>query len=158
MKNGMVMFMLVFRGGVDSTVLLHLVRQIYPDVKAVYCDTGLEYPEIKNFVKSCANVEIIRPELSFKEVIKTYGYPIISKGVAQSIERVRSNNGYNKRTGQRTTDWLALNGLLKGKTGQPSIFNKKKWKFLLDADFKISGRCCDFLKKRPFKLYEKKPI
>lgn len=59
--------------GVDSTVLLHLVRQIYPDVKAVYCDTGLEYPEIKNFVKSCANVEIIRPELSFKEVIKTYG-------------------------------------------------------------------------------------
>lgn len=87
---------------------MHLVRQIYPDVKAVYCDTGLEYPEIKNFVKSCTNVEIIRPELSFKEVIKTYGYPIISKGAIQSIERVRSNDGYNKRTGQRTTDWLAL--------------------------------------------------
>ena len=156
MKNGMVMFMLVFRGGVDSTVLLHLVRQIYPDVKAVYCDTGLEYPEIKNFVKSCTNVEIIRPELSFKEVIKTYGYPIVSKNVAQAIERVRSNDGWNTKTGQRTTDWLALNGLLKGKTGQPSIFNKKKWKFLLDADFKISGRCCDYLKKRPFKLYNKK--
>ena len=24
------------------------------------------------------------------------------------------------------------------------------------TNFKISGRCCDFLKKRPFKLYEKK--
>lgn len=125
MKNGMVMFMLVFRW-VDSTVLLHLVRQIYPDVKAVYCDTGLEYPEIKNFVKSCTNVEIIRPELSFKEVIKTYGYPIISKGVIQSIERVRSNDGYNKRTGQRTTDWLALNGLLKGEKQDSLLFLIKR--------------------------------
>ena len=30
-----------FSGGKDSTVLLHLVRQLYPDVPAVYGDTGL---------------------------------------------------------------------------------------------------------------------
>lgn len=34
-----------FSGGKDSTVLLHLTRSIFPDVKGVYCDTGLEYPE-----------------------------------------------------------------------------------------------------------------
>ncbi len=150
------MFMLVFRGGVDSTVLLHLVRQIYPDVKAVYCDTGLEYPEIKNFVKSCTNVEIIRPELSFKEVIKTYGYPIVSKEVANKVSEVKKNNGYNTRTGKRTVYWLEFQGLRRGKNGLSSMYNKKKWKFLLDTDFKISGKCCDILKKRPFKLYEKK--
>lgn len=58
-----------FSGGKDSTVLLHLVRSIYPDVEAVYVDTGLEYPEIKQFVKSIDNVTILRPEKTFKQVI-----------------------------------------------------------------------------------------
>ena len=35
-----------FSGGKDSTVLLDLVRNVYPDVIAVYSDTGLEFPEI----------------------------------------------------------------------------------------------------------------
>ena len=48
-----------FSGGKDSTVLLKLVRELYPDVKAVFCDTGLEYPEIKQHVKKFNNVETI---------------------------------------------------------------------------------------------------
>lgn len=32
-----------FSGGKDSTVLLHLVRSEFPDVEAVFVDTGLEY-------------------------------------------------------------------------------------------------------------------
>ena len=55
-----------FSGGKDSTVLLHIVRSVYPDVEAVFSDTGLEYPEIKEFVKSFDNVTIVRPEMSFK--------------------------------------------------------------------------------------------
>ena len=74
-----------FSGGKDSTVLLHLVRQLYPDVKAVFADTGLEYPEIKEFVKKQANVEIVRPKMRFDEVIRKYGYPLISKALAQGI-------------------------------------------------------------------------
>ncbi len=30
-----------FSGGKDSTVLLHMVRSIFPDVKAVFSNTGL---------------------------------------------------------------------------------------------------------------------
>lgn len=32
-----------FSGGKDSTVLLDLARRVYPDIPAVYVDTGLEY-------------------------------------------------------------------------------------------------------------------
>jgi len=45
-----------FSGGKDSTVLLHLVRSLYKKVPAVFVDTGLEYPEIRDFVKTIDNV------------------------------------------------------------------------------------------------------
>lgn len=45
-----------FSGGKDSTVLQHIVRSIYPDVKSLFSNTGLEYPEIVSFVKEFDNV------------------------------------------------------------------------------------------------------
>lgn len=78
-----------FSGGKDSTVLLDIVRKMYPSIKAVYVDTGLEYPEIKQFVKSLDNVEIIRPEMVFKDVITKYGYPMISKEVSECVQGAR---------------------------------------------------------------------
>ena len=82
-----------FSGGKDSTVLLRIARKLYPDIKAVYCDTGLEYPEIKEFVKTFDNVDIVRPKMSFKQVIEKYGYPVVSKEVAELI--------YDKRSGMK---------------------------------------------------------
>lgn len=67
-----------FSGGKDSTVLLDIIRNIYPDVPAVFVDTGLEYPEIKDFVKTIDNVTTIRPEMNFKQVIEKCGYPVVS--------------------------------------------------------------------------------
>ena len=45
-----------FSGGKDSTVLLHIVRNLFSDVEAVFVDTGLEYPELRAFVKTFNNV------------------------------------------------------------------------------------------------------
>ena len=78
-----------FSGGKDSTVLLHIVRSMYQDIPAVFVDTGLEYPEIRQFVSKFENVEILRPKLSFVEVIKKYGYPIISKEVGECVSQAR---------------------------------------------------------------------
>ena len=78
-----------FSGGKDSTVLLDIVRKIYPHVPAVFSNTGLEYPEIQKFVKEYDNVDIVIPEMRFDEVIKTYGYPLIGKEVAEAIHYAR---------------------------------------------------------------------
>lgn len=45
-----------FSGGKDSTVLLDICRRMYPNIVAVYSDTGLEFPEIREFVKTKDNV------------------------------------------------------------------------------------------------------
>lgn len=47
-----------FSGGKDSTVLLDIVRGLYPDIEAVFVDTGLEYPEIRQFVKTFDNIKM----------------------------------------------------------------------------------------------------
>lgn len=136
-----------FSGGKDSTVLLHLVRSMYPDIEAVFSNTGLEFPEIVSFVKEFDNVTIIRPEMTFKQVIEEKGYPVISKSVANCVRLARKNIA----EGKDTLRVRQIRGLEKG-----SRFNKAKWEFLLDAPFKISDECCNELKKKPMKEYEKK--
>lgn len=74
-----------FSGGKDSTVLLHIARQMYPEIKAVFSNTGLEFPETVNFVKTFDNVDFVKPKMSYMSVIKKYGYPLISKEVSECV-------------------------------------------------------------------------
>ena len=78
-----------FSGGKDSTVLLTIVREMYPNIPAVFCDTGLEYPEIREFVKGFENVVWLKPKMTFRNVIEKYGYPMISKEVAECVNGAR---------------------------------------------------------------------
>ena len=78
-----------FSGGKDSTVLLRLVREIAPEVAVVFVDTGLEYPEVKRFAKSFDSITVLRPKMRFDEVIKKYGYPLISKEVSECVSQAR---------------------------------------------------------------------
>lgn len=147
-----------FSGGKDSTVLLHMVRELFPEVEAVFVNTGLEYPEIQKFVKTFDNVTILRPQMRFDEVIKNYGYPIISKDVGKTLHEARVAIA----RGKVTRVMKKLDGTLTDKYGNKSMYNHEKWKPLLDADFYVSDRCCAVMKKNPAKKYEKetgrKPI
>lgn len=90
-----------FSGGKDSTVLLHIARRLFPEIKAVFVDTGLEYPEIRNFVKSFDNVDWLKPKMNFRQVIEKYGYPFISKEVSECVDGARK---YLKILTDRQTD------------------------------------------------------
>lgn len=150
-----------FSGGKDSTVLKHIVDGMYSDVPAVFVNTGLEYPEIQQFVREikagkhgCFNsdVEILRPEMRFDEVLKVYGYPVVSKEVSQTVNEAKKNAA----TGKYTYRIKKLNGEALDKNGNLSQHNIPKWRFLLDSPFDISHKCCDIMKKNPAKQYEKR--
>lgn len=141
-----------FSGGKDSTVLKHIVDSMYDDVPAVFVNTGLEYPEIQKFAMAQKNVVTVRPEMRFDEVIKKYGYPVVSKEVAQTVWEAKKN----VETGKYIYRIKKLNGELLDKNGKYSSYNIPKWRFLLDAPYNISHKCCDIMKKRPAKTYEKK--
>lgn len=136
-----------FSGGKDSTVLLHLVREMYPEVPAVFVDTGLEYPEIKQFVRTFENVTILRPQMSFKQVIEKYGYPVISKEVSHDVYYAR-----------RVPDGKVASKFVKDSPVNLKYgnrYSRQKYAFLLDADIPISHHCCDVLKKSPIKAFER---
>lgn len=135
-----------FSGGKDSTVLLDIARnhwRCHQDIKAVFVDTGLEYPEIRQFVKIFDNVDIIRPAMRFDEVIKKYGYPVISKTVAHNVRCAR-----NEPDGE-----IVKNCFCSEKLGPYAM---AKWNDLRFVDFNIDDRCCDIMKKQPAHEYSKK--
>lgn len=141
-----------FSGGKDSTVLLHLVREEWPDVEAVFVNTGLEYPEIQSFVKKFPNVTILRPKMRFDEVIKKYGYPLISKEVSSTVDYARRNIKNPEKH-----KWAAdrINGKRLTPEGEKSRFNCDKYKPLLKTDFILSDECCKVMKKGPAHKFEK---
>ncbi len=134
-----------FSGGMDSTVLLHLVRSVYPEVPAMFVK-DLPYPEIWDHVQNTENVEVVRPKMTFEQVIKHYGYPVLSKRLAQYISEVQRSRG------ETATKRLRLTGIRTDGTHSPMAMISKKWQYLCDAPFRIHDMCCDVLKKRPLDL------
>lgn len=135
-----------FSGGKDSTVLLHLVRELYPDVEAMFVDTGLEFPEIRQFVKSFDNVTICRPKMRFDKVIAEYGYPIISKEASEKLYYARQGSEWGLRSVKEKR---------KTEDGKKSRYDLTKYEPLLYVDFNIAQKCCSIMKKNTSKQFEK---
>ena len=74
-----------FSGGKDSTVLLDICRDMYPNMKAMFIDVPTQYPELRDFAKTFDNIDIVRPKISFVEVCEKYGFPLVSKEVAECV-------------------------------------------------------------------------
>lgn len=133
-----------FSGGKDSTVLLDIVRKDYPKIPAVFVNTGLEYPSVRRFALSRENVMELRPKMNFRDVVIKYGYPIIGKQLCKKITEARRGSRVALRN---------FTGEMKN-----SLFDYSKYSFALNAPFNVSEKCCDVMKKKPFKSVNGFPI
>jgi 3'-phosphoadenosine 5'-phosphosulfate sulfotransferase (PAPS reductase)/FAD synthetase len=143
---------------------------MYPDVPAVFVDTGLEYPEIKAFVKTVDNVTILRPlkrvergvydVTSFREIIAEEGYPVISKDTSLNIKYGR----IAKEKGDMDLYERYVMGKRIDENGNYYSFNplSKLGKKLLWSNIKVSDDCCTRMKELPLDIYaqetRRKPI
>ncbi|MDD4370959.1 MAG: phosphoadenosine phosphosulfate reductase family protein [Anaerostipes sp.] len=105
---------------------------------------AIEYPEVRKFAMETENVTVLKPKMNFKQVLEKYGYPVVSKEQSQYISEYRTTNSDKLKD-------IRWNG---NKWGRGKI--SKKWRYLVNADFKISNKCCDIMKKNPVKKFEKK--
>lgn len=129
-----------FSGGKDSTVLLHLVRSMYPEVRGMFLDTGLEYPEIRDFVKTFRDIDWMKPNTTFRESVEKNGIPYPSKEVSRYIHDIRYSTPKMKEL----------------RLGDGNYSLSKKWRRLVDSPFKFNHKCCDHLKKNPADVYFRK--
>lgn len=140
-------------GGKDSEVVLDLARQVIGnDVPAVFCQTGLEYPSVKQLALLHDNVTVLRPKKSHFQILSEYGYPVISKEVSRYVYGVR-----HARTEEARKHYLnRFDGLDDKGNYSERRQGYKKYKFLIEAPFEMSDYCCNYLKEQGCREYEKK--
>ena len=129
-----------FSGGKDSTVLLHLVRSLYPETIGVFANTGLEYPEIVSFVKKQKNIHFVRPLKSYFQVVKEFGWPLLSKNISRTVYNLQHN----------PTQKQIENAFGDGTDRIP-----EKFRWIVDSDIKLSDKCCFYMKEEPMDRFYK---
>jgi len=93
---------LAWSGGKDSTVLLHMVLKLKPDIDVIWVNTGVEFPECVQFIKRIKkewniNLHTTSPEITFWQTVDKYGWPMLGKGGSGGWE---SRAAYLERRGK----------------------------------------------------------
>jgi len=134
-------------GGKDSAVLTDLARRCFPDIEAVYVNTGLDYPEVRKFAMDMPNVTVLKPKMRFDEVVREYGWCYPSKDVAKAI--------YYARKGSH---WAIcrMNGVnVDGSQSKYLQSYYARWAHLTDSPYIISEKCCYVMKESPLEKYRR---
>ena len=113
-------------------------------IKIVGCNTFMEHHEILKRIQQNCDV-VIRPKMKPFEIKNKYGSPCFSKIQDEFIERYQR--------GSRTYNTMKF---VMGTEATIFKLNKKAREYLLSGNaHKISNKCCKYLKKLPFKDFEK---
>jgi len=136
-------------GGLDSiTLLLFLRKHIDPDIKAISV-SSIEDKSIQR-IHTQLGITSLTPTKSKVQVFREHGIPIISKEVAGKIENLQNPTEKNA---------TVRHAILTGETGRQGGYKKSKrmqlaakWQKLFveqQAPFKVSPKCCYYLKEKP---------
>lgn len=152
-----------FSGGKDSTIVHYLIDMALPNnnIPRVYCNTGIDYKLVTEFVsdlqKKDSRFQIIKPNKNIKDMLNEKGYPFKSKEHSLFLS-VYQNKGMTSKTVRKY-----LGETVEGKTKLKSFQCPENLKYQFTPDFKlkVSKHCCEELKEKPFRQYEKenkKPV
>lgn len=152
-------------GGLDSITLHIWLKSIGIDVPAISV-SGVEDKSIQR-VHKALGIEIVESYKTKAEVINEVGFPVISKKIAGRIELLQNPTEDNK---------TVRHAIITGECGEQGHFAKnsrmklpKRWLKLFGgpenenegvnyktAPFKVSNKCCYFLKEKPCDDWAKK--
>lgn len=144
-------------GGKDSCVGADQIWSLYPDVPAVFCDTGNELESVKEHIQGMIDagrpITIIKPDISFWEIVEKHGWPILSKNICMGINRFVNTKSLRQKI-------LRINGgtnPTSGKKQQRTIPLKYRYilRLVLQGKLKVTSKCCGELKIKPFIKYER---
>lgn len=151
-------------GGLDSITLYLFIKSLGYDVPAVSV-SSLEDKSIQDIHKQLGIIRL-KPLKSKVAVIKEFGFPILSKEIANKINLLQNPSDNNKtvrhaiitgetgeyggnRSGTRmklSQMWLELFG---------GYENQSEGVDYLYPDFLVSDKCCYYLKEKPCDIWAK---
>lgn len=162
---------IAYSGGSDSDIVLHLMRELGYEIKAVFYDTGIEWQATKDHVAKMVergfSIETIKAYRPIPTSNKQFGHPFINKRASDYLERLQKHNFDFQAHGALPFDVLykmypRCKSALQWWTsthGEGSHYNISRHKYLREfltefgLPFKVSGKCCDGAKKLPMKNY-----
>lgn len=153
-------FYISYSGGKDSNVLHALFDMALPGNKIprVYCNTGIEYRMIVEFVESKAAHDdrfvIIKPNVPIKKMLEEHGYPFKSKRHS-SYYATFKKSGINCKTIQR---YLMQDDTLENYRTDLSCPKMLMYQFIgggQQLTFDISDKCCKYIKSDPLDKWAK---
>ena len=141
-------------GGLDSITLLFFLRKyVSPDIVGVSV-SALEDRSIQRVHRQLDNMVLLKPAKTKTQVIKEFGYPVISKDKAAKIELIQNPTDKNA---------TVRHAIITGQTGEQGGYKfsrfmqlPQKWQRLFveqDAPFKVSAKCCYYMKEKPCDKY-----
>jgi 3'-phosphoadenosine 5'-phosphosulfate sulfotransferase (PAPS reductase)/FAD synthetase len=145
-------YYLSYSGGKDSHLLYWFIKEYAPqfkNIKVVSVNTYMEHHEIRDRIYENADI-VLMPLLKPFEIKEKYGIPCFSKMQDDFINR------YQK--GSRCKSVMErINGVDEnGRSWTKFRLNKKARELLLSNKLhRVSPNCCKYLKKEPFKKFEK---
>ena len=139
-------YYLSYSGGKDSHFLYWFIKEYakIQGIEIVGVNTYMEHHEILERIKKNCD-KVLYPTMKPFEIKKKYGIPCFSKSQDYFIEYVQ--NG--------TTAPSVLERFYGTSKSWHNVSKKAREYVLSGKAHKISPKCCKYLKKEPFKKYEK---
>lgn len=158
-------YYLAYSGGRDSHFLLWFIREyLHEDrIPAVFSNTGMEIPEIRE--RALANADVVtKPALKHAEIKERYSIPLNSKAQDQWVWewQKRAEQGISAEDMPMWLKWVVYRDAQyapeshKGMESWESVNRKTRTALLAGKLHKVSNKCCEFMKKKPAKLYVEK--